>query len=311
MNSPLDAMGSSGDGVLVDDGSAAQQRFVGLHQDHRLPSVLAESGVKLSSATGHGVVVTDAARAGSGSHKVGLAEVGLHLLALHQLLLLIVDLHALLLVGGLDALLASEGTAWGLVAAVIEGGADQLGVVLSEVGGWPGVDVVGVTAALAQQVATDVTAVDEGHAEQLLLLGEDDGRLGDDSDGVAELQLGAVHGGGTGLGHNGEGLVLLSAVGHDVGHVVGGVSLAGWDVVGALEGGRVDYGAGGGLGRQVAGGLGRNVTGGGRTSGRRGNVARGGVGGLGCRLLVTAAHVRSEATGRLKRRKKRTRKWND
>lgn len=303
-------MSSGGNGVLIDDSSSAQQRLVGLHQDHSLPGVLSESGVELSSATWHSVVVTNSARTGSRSHEIGhthVVRVGVGLLLellTHLLgLLRLANLDTLLLVG-LDALLL-ELLARGLVAAVVEEGADDLAVVLSKDGRWPGIGVVGVTAALADQVATHITAVGEGHAELLLLRGQDDGGLGDDSDSVAELNLSAVQGSGAGLGHNGEGLILVSA--DDVGRVVGRVGLTGWDVVGTLEGGGV--GTLGSLGRNVAGSLRGNVargghrgnvTGGRGTSGLGRNVTRGGVGWLRRRRLVTAAHVIVEASGSLR-----------
>lgn len=318
----MNAASSSGDGVLIDDGSAAQQRPVGLHQNHGLPGVLSESGVKLSNATGNSVIVTHSTRAGRGSHQVShslLHEVLVLLLLLQllllllQLLLLLLELQVLLsplngdgLLAGLDTLLLA-GLAWGLVGTVIKERSDDLTVVLSENGGWPWVNVVGVTAALANNVLAHVTAVGEGHAERLLLLGEHNWGPRDDTDSVAELQLSAVHGGRAGLGHNGEGFVLISAV-DDVGRVVGAVWDTGWDVVGSLELGGGDRTLGGHGGNVTGSGHGRNVTGGWGASGLRGrNVTRSGVGGLRCRGLVTAAHVNSEASRGLWRERERER----
>lgn len=311
----MHAVGSGGDCVVIDDGTSAKQGAVGLHQDHGLPRVLSESGVKLGSSTGQGVVVADATRAGSRSHEiiagllddqtlVGGLDALLLLLVVHLhsllLLLLVIHLHSLLLVRvGLDTLLLA-GT-WRLVGTVVEESANDLAVVLSEDGRWPGVNVVGVTAALADNVLAHVTTIGEWHAELLLLLGEHDRGLGDDADSIAELQLSAVQGGGACLGHNLEGLVLLSSVDH-LGHVVGAVWDTGWDVVGSLEGGGV-----GALGGHWALGLGWNVTGSGlgwnvtRSGGRRGNVTRGGHWGRGGSWLVTAADVIAEAPGGLRR----------
>lgn len=92
---------------------------------------------------------------------------GLGLLAIH----LVEFVHLVDLVGelvDLHALLLSLGLAWGLVGAVVEEGADDLTVVLSEDGGGPRIHVVGVTAALADKVATHITAIGERHTELLL-----------------------------------------------------------------------------------------------------------------------------------------------
>lgn len=295
-------MSGRGDGVLIDDGSAAQQRLVGLHQDHRLPGVLSESGVELSSTSWHGVVVTDATAAGSGPNQIGLA---VHV---------VVRVHSLdLEVGVLLEVLSALDSGRGLVRSVVEGGSDDLTVVLSQDGRWPGVDVVGVTAALAHEVALHVTAVGERDAEELLLWGQNDWALGDDSNGVAELVLGAVHGSRAGLGNDGEGFVLLASLvtRDDVGPGVGAIGDPWGNVVGSLEGGRVRTLSGlgwdvprGGLrgnvtGRGSGGGLGRNVPWG---CGRRRNVTRCGHCGLGHDGLVSAADVVVEAAGSLEGR---------
>lgn len=82
---------------------------------------------------------------------------------------------------------------WGLVRAIIE--TENGCVVLSEDTDWPGVDVVGITAALASESAFQITAVGQGHTVDLLLGCQTDRGLGDDAGGCAELDFGTVGGG--------------------------------------------------------------------------------------------------------------------
>lgn len=55
----INAVSSSGDGILINQGTSAQKRLVRLHQDHGLPCVLSKSSVELASSSRNCILVSD------------------------------------------------------------------------------------------------------------------------------------------------------------------------------------------------------------------------------------------------------------